>query len=255
MAQEMPKWEAIGSVVCLWEVGQAYWRKNKGLIPELIFSLLHRHAELEKFGFVERRTEGFYCKGANERWAFLLAASEAGKRSAEARRKKFGSAQPPGGRQTSRENRTDHRTESNDPSNENRTASNEIEPSSSSSFSERERVKKRSRRDSAAVTPATAAFVLPEAISGEWVRDRLRAAAFDELLKLYVDTVFLETRFRSMAIWLDANRQKAPKSQSGWTRFITGWLRRDWENYRRTLAANPPQQQARIYNFEGKQDV
>jgi len=94
LATKMPRHEAYGALVALWEVGQSYWKKNKGLIPLQIFEFLPRAQELLASGFVEVRDDGVYCKGANERWGFLLGPSEAGKKSAEARLKKFGTAVP-----------------------------------------------------------------------------------------------------------------------------------------------------------------
>ncbi len=98
MCQEIPRWEAVGSIICFWEVGQSYWKKDKGLIPKDIFFLLHRASDLLRFGFAVEQENGVYCRGAEERWGFLLKRSHAGKlggqRSVESRRAKYGTALP-----------------------------------------------------------------------------------------------------------------------------------------------------------------
>lgn len=94
LCKRMERWEAIGAVISLWEIGQCYWKKSKSLIPPEIYALLHRSKELIECKFVEPKAGGFYCKGAEERWGFLLAQSKSGKASAAARRAKYGTATP-----------------------------------------------------------------------------------------------------------------------------------------------------------------
>lgn len=94
LSQRMSRYMAIGALVSMWEVGQAYWKKNKSLIPYEIFNQLPKYQDLEDCGFVELREEGIYCKGAEERWHFLLAQSENGKKSAAARKRKYGTSIP-----------------------------------------------------------------------------------------------------------------------------------------------------------------
>lgn len=117
--------EAYGSLICLWELGQAYWRKSESNIPRTLAEQTPNYPELLQAGFVTQVDGGVYCSGAKERWGFLLARAAAGRKSAEARKRLFGTAQPPGGRQT-RKHRTTIEQESN-----------KIEPSSSSSSSKR----------------------------------------------------------------------------------------------------------------------
>lgn len=94
----MPRYQAIGALVALWEVGQAHWKKNKSLIPQEVFNLLPKNKDLLDCGFLTHKADGYYCKGAEERWGFLLVQSENGKKgglsSAEARLKKYGTAIP-----------------------------------------------------------------------------------------------------------------------------------------------------------------
>jgi hypothetical protein len=110
MCQAMPRYEAIGSIICLWEVGQSYWKKDEGLIPKNIYFLLHRASDLLRYGFASEEPEGIYCNGAREKWAFLLKRSESGKlggkRSAESRKAKFGSAIPKNARNKPKHDRS-----------------------------------------------------------------------------------------------------------------------------------------------------
>ncbi len=78
-----PRHVAMGAVICLWELGQSYWKKNRSLIPIDIFSLSPLADEMRRVGFVEEKPEGIYCRGACERWDFLIKRIEGGKQRAE----------------------------------------------------------------------------------------------------------------------------------------------------------------------------
>lgn len=118
---------AYGALACLWELGQSYWKKAESLIPRTLAEHTPNYAELVQTGFAQERGEEVYCSGAKERWGFLLARSEAGKRSAEARKAKFGTAIPFG---------ASNRTNAEQPP-------NKTEPSSSSSSSSQNKNKAR----------------------------------------------------------------------------------------------------------------
>jgi hypothetical protein len=81
----------------LWEVAQKYWGKGRKLIPSKVFDI-GEFAEAEAVGLVERRDDGYYVSGTAEylEWyaARCGAASAAGKASADARKKKYGSSVP-----------------------------------------------------------------------------------------------------------------------------------------------------------------
>lgn len=120
----IPRHEAFGALVCLWEVGQSYWKKGESLIPQNIFDLLPHCSDLVRVGFGVCSENGVYCVGARERWGFLLARKEAGKRSAEARKQKYGSAIPVNG--------TNNRTKSEQPPNKTEHSSSSSSSSSNS---------------------------------------------------------------------------------------------------------------------------
>lgn len=63
----------------------------------------------------------------------------------------------------------------------------------------------------------------------------LSKKALGKIDTLYPDKSFVEREVTKMELWLDANHKKAPKSNSGWTRFVLGWLERSWEQYRKSL--------------------
>ena len=48
---------------------------------------------------------------------------------------------------------------------------------------------------------------------------------------------FLEISFKEMRNWVLSNEHKAPKSQ--WAKFMNGWFKRGFEQYRKTLKSNP----------------
>lgn len=120
--------EAMGSLVMLWRLGQIYWKKKGGieLIPRSLFDMLQNSEILVRTSFVVIKENGIYCCGANERWGYLRNDQKvaAGKKSAESRRKKNGTAQP-------KKSRTTRSKISNDAPNETRTAPNEVERYSS----------------------------------------------------------------------------------------------------------------------------
>lgn len=87
---------AVGSVVCLWKLGQSYWRREGSLIPREIFQMTPLADDLVACGFAEIREEGVYCRGAEQRWSFLLRAQKAGRASAKARQQRYGTTVPVG---------------------------------------------------------------------------------------------------------------------------------------------------------------
>lgn len=85
---------------------------------------------------------------------------------------------------------------------------------------------------------------LPAKIEPQWVRARNQD--WGEFLKIYQDPGWMEGEVRKMALWLNANRGKMPRSKSGWHRFTAGWLERGWEKYRRALPSKPSEMQPRV---------
>lgn len=130
----VPRHIAFGVIICFWELGQSYWKRQKTLIPNELASLLPHIAELKSVGFAVERENGVYCSGAEDRWAFLLAKSEAGKAggkaSAQARKEKYGSSIPSN---ASNQNRSTAEADAEQNSEANRS---KPKPSSSSSSSQ-----------------------------------------------------------------------------------------------------------------------
>jgi hypothetical protein len=92
----------------------------------------------------------------------------------------------------------------------------------------------------AAEKPLPTVTALPASVTGEWVLALLPKKRWGEIARIYEnDLDWIETEARKMAVWLDANRQKAPKSSRGWNQFVTGWLSRGWEKYRRSKPKEP----------------
>lgn len=100
LTSQIPRHEAFGSLICLWELGQAYWKKDRSVIPHHLGDRLANIEHLVRSGFVTKTESGYYCSGAKDRWDFLLVRSEHGRKgglaSAAARKEKYGSAIPNG---------------------------------------------------------------------------------------------------------------------------------------------------------------
>lgn len=120
------------AAVRMWRAAQEFWKHDRKLMPLGMFELLPAHKELLQVGLAVVRESFVYVRGSSEYLDWVrekrAQASEAGKKSAEARRKKNGSAQP-----KVKKPRTNAERTPNEP----RTESNDAEPSfsGSSSFS------------------------------------------------------------------------------------------------------------------------
>jgi hypothetical protein len=142
----------IGDAVAmrLWRLAFVYYKDGAGLVPTHLFDIVPHSAQFIAVGLAERRDDGVYVKGSQDEFAWFAAGkaqkSEAGKKSAEARKARSGTAIPsnasnlPQNDDSSDENRTESEQEPNEterppntPPNENRTEPNETEPLSLSS--------------------------------------------------------------------------------------------------------------------------
>jgi len=64
-----------------------------------------------------------------------------------------------------------------------------------------------------------------------------------KLLELYPQE-YLDREKVKMEMWLATNGHKKPKSDRGMVRFVTGWLSRGWEQYRKSLDSNKPKEKS-----------
>jgi len=78
---------AMGIVVDLWALAQAHWFPKRELIPFDEFERAGLPEALIECGLAERTPNGIYAKGAEDQFAWLFQAQEAGKRSGQARSK------------------------------------------------------------------------------------------------------------------------------------------------------------------------
>jgi hypothetical protein len=62
-----------------------------------------------------------------------------------------------------------------------------------------------------------------------------------KLLELYPQE-YLDREKVKMELWLATNGHKKPKSERGMVRFVTSWLSRGWDQYRRGLQSNKPRE-------------
>jgi hypothetical protein len=88
---------ALGRMVLVFRMAQEYFGEDAQLIPVEIWDI-QGFEHVEKVGLVERHDEGIYVKGSSENFDWLIkrkaAAKLGGLKSAQARREKYGSAQP-----------------------------------------------------------------------------------------------------------------------------------------------------------------
>lgn len=149
--------KALGAVGFAWRTAQRFWCPERRPIPAEVFGRLASAAFLLEVGLARETPEGVYMAGSEEhfKWYFdgLEQRREAGRKSAEIRKNKYGTAVPFNASNeipsdTEGELRTEPNDRSDDPSesernrtavrpppNERRTQPNETEPSSSSSSS------------------------------------------------------------------------------------------------------------------------
>ena len=59
-----------------------------------------------------------------------------------------------------------------------------------------------------------------------------------KLLELYPQE-YLDREKVKMELWLATNGHKKPKSDRGMVRFVTSWLSRGWDQYRKCLQSKP----------------
>lgn len=69
LAEDVGRFQAVGMLVCFWRLAQQYWVKEE-LIPAEVFN--RRYKILEKYGFAERREQGFYCSGSEQQFAWVV---------------------------------------------------------------------------------------------------------------------------------------------------------------------------------------
>lgn len=124
---------ADGAIIKAWRLAQEFWKKNKGLVPKDLFETLPNFEKIVESKLADVRESFVYVRGSSAYLDWVREkreqASDAGKKSAESRKKKNGTAQPLGGKQSKTAKK------SSNESNENRTEFNGIEPSDSISGS------------------------------------------------------------------------------------------------------------------------
>lgn len=111
--------EADSAAVNMWRAAQEFWGKSRGLIPKSVFDKLKHCEKLVEVGLADVRESFVYVRGCSEYLEWHAEkreqAAAAGRKSAEVRRKKSGSAQPKGGKghEKSERERNDIRTDAN----------------------------------------------------------------------------------------------------------------------------------------------
>ena len=89
---------ADGAVIKMWRTAQEFWKRDHQLVPRRVFEALQSASELIEAGLADDRGDYIYVRGSSEYLEWVKDKTEAGKlgglKSAQARREKYGSAQP-----------------------------------------------------------------------------------------------------------------------------------------------------------------
>lgn len=124
---------ADGAIIKAWRLAQEFWKNQKGLVPIDLFETLPHFKEIISAKLADVRGAFVYVRGSSAYLDWVREkrdqASEAGKKSAQSRKSKFGTAQPKG-KKSEKESKNVERA-----SNESRTEFNALEPSGSYSGS------------------------------------------------------------------------------------------------------------------------
>ena len=127
---------ADGLALKMWRLAQKFWESERRLIPKSIFETLPHHAELVRCHLAEAREDMIYVRGSSQYldWTIEERAKRVagGKKSAETRRKKYGSAVPKNA-SNSNKKPNKRRTPAEVTSDFNRSAPNKTEVSGSGS--------------------------------------------------------------------------------------------------------------------------
>ncbi len=103
--------------------------------------------------------------------------------------------------------------------------------------------KEKKRKELVCSEPAKAVLNPPKKIETVELKisENKKIQIKQDLINSWVDTYpkeYLDVEFKKARSWILVNPHKAPKSN--WGRFLNSWLNRGWEQYRKTLASNPP---------------
>lgn len=89
---------ADGVVTNAWRIAQEFWSKGRLLVPQDVWATVEANSKLIEANLAEARESGVYVRGSSQYLDWARERREAaiigGKKSAEVRRKKNGSAQP-----------------------------------------------------------------------------------------------------------------------------------------------------------------
>lgn len=95
--------------------------------------------------------------------------------------------------------------------------------------------------DTTKTCPSDATVSVAPQVPGNPFLDSLSRLTKERLESLYPGgEEFVKREVEKMRLWLDANPKKSPRSKSGWSRFILGWLERGWDRERKHIPSNTP---------------
>lgn len=232
---------ADGAIIRAWRLAQEFWKSSKGLVPFDLFETLPYFQNIIDSKLADVRESFVYVRGSSAYLDWVREkkeqASEAGKKSAEIRKLKHGSAQPKRGNQENKSENTERTP------NDSRTEFNDSEPSDSGSISG-STSDYNSKENIISSEPKNSVAEVTEKTKKEMVEFKISEnkgfLVTKDLVKSWAETYpkeFLELELKKAKNWILANEQRAPKSQ--WGKFLNSWFNNGWDNYRKTLKSNP----------------
>lgn len=226
-----------------WRIAQEFWKHNKGLVPREIFETIPHFEELINAKLAYVQGEFIYVKGSSAYLDWVREkreqASLAGKKSAAARKQKFGSAQPMP---------TNHADDVVDQSNDSRTELNTPEPSDSLSDSGSNSVSDFVISTSTAAKVASVPDAKFDAKSVDQIFSIIPKEKKDLWIDLYADEDFIIREIKKAFSWYSDNPQKKPKSTRGWLRALSSWLDRGWGFQAKQIKGHAPKSTQLVKN-------
>lgn len=217
--REFATFTAIGMLVEFWRIAQKSWVDGQGGIPKEDF-LAEGFGDILIVGLAEEQGGEVFAKGSATYFQWLIDLREAGRKgglkSAETRRNR-----------SHAEAELKPSFRSPEPISPAPAPAPDISPVNAPVLKNKKSVEVM-LTSPPAVTHSLENFVL-----------NLSADAREKIQSIYPEEEFVRREVEKMKVWLGANQRKAPKSRSGWTRFVMGWLERGWERWRKTMPSVP----------------
>jgi hypothetical protein len=225
---------AKGIALELFQLAQEFWFPDRRPIPMDRFKAAGLPDILFAAGGLCELVEGdVYVRGSKQAFQWLFDASDAGKKSAEARKQKSGTAQPKRPRQK--------KTESLErPLNGVQRPSKVVQEVSTSLLSSPSSLLSSPDSNSNSIREATTAILKTDSKTAEYL-----AKVSDDVQRAWLTLYpkyWVEQECKAAVVWCLANPRQGAKTE--WPRFFTGWLKRGFDPLKhsaRPVMRTPPE--------------